>query len=160
MKSIFKFAAMAFAAVAMLTACNKENPANNDGDNDGNTPAALSIDGKQWTAAWDAMGGVDCVIDLGVTTPGTLYIAYDASDFGLPGYATYFTGTYTITETDATSGVITLTVDGQQAEIPYSNLNENSVAISFAIAGFDNTEFTPVDTKKAIFDGMTGEQIQ
>ena len=159
MKSIFKFAAMAFAAVAMLAACNKENPANNDGDNGGNTPAALSVDGKQWFAA-EALMGADCVMDLGVTTPGTLYIAYDASSFGLPGYAAYFTGTYTVTATDATSGVITLTVEGQQAEIPYNNLNENSVAISFAIAGFDNTKFTPVDTKKAIFDGMTGEQIQ
>ena len=154
MKNIFKFAAMALAAVALFAACdNKEGEETEE-------PVSYSIDGKQWTAAWEAMG-VDCVVDFGVTTPGTCYLAYDATELGLPGFATYVAASYTVTPTNETSGVINLTLDGQeaQAQVQYSNLDEDSVKITFEALMID-TEFTLVTTNKALYDGMTGEPIQ
>ena len=150
MKNIFKFAAMALAAVALFTACKK----------DGKTeePVSYSVDGKQWTAAWEAMG-VDCIIDLGATTPGTCYLAYDANEMGLPGFATYITGAYTVTPKDETSGVVAITVEGMNAEIQYSNLGEKKVKFTFTEAMIDS-EFTLVTTNKPLIDGTTGEPIQ
>ena len=93
-------------------------------------PVDVDIDGKQWLFTWNAMGGASCVIDLGVTEPGVAILAYDMGVLD-PSYAgivyPYIMGTYTVTKTDGTSGVVTLTVDGITEEIPYSNATENSV---------------------------------
>ena len=110
MKKIFKFAAMAFAAVAIFASCDLLNNNENDEQN-----TAASLDGKQWIAPWTAMG-VDCVMDFGATTPGTFYLAYDANEMGLPGFATYIVGEYSIVPTDNTSGVVNITVEGMPAQ--------------------------------------------
>ena len=93
-------------------------------------PGDFDIDGKQWVFAWQAMGGASCVIDLGVTEPGVAILAYDMGALE-PSYAgiyyPYMMGAYTIAKTDGTSGVVTLTAEGQSVEIPYSNATENSV---------------------------------
>ena len=97
---------------------------------EGTAPVDVDIDGKQWTFAWQAMGGASCVIDLGVTEPGTAILAYDMGVLD-PSYAgiyyPYMVATYTIAKTDGTSGVVTLSADGQSVEIPYSNATENTV---------------------------------
>ena len=147
MKKIFKFAAMAVAALAMLISCEE------------NEEPTLSIDGKQWIAPWAAMG-VDCVMDFGATTPGTFYLAYDANEMGLPGFATYIVGEYSIVPTDNTSGVVNITVEGMPAQIQYSNLDEDSVSITFDTMALDNVEFTLVTDNKPLFDGTTGEPLQ
>ena len=147
MKKIFKFAAMAVAALAMLVSCEE------------NEEPTLSIDGNQWIAPWAAMG-VDCVMDFGATTPGTFYLAYDANEMGLPGFATYIVGEYSIVPTDNTSGVVNNTVEGMPAQIQYSNLDEDSVSITFSTAMLDNVEFTLVTDNKPLFDGTTGEPLQ
>lgn len=98
-------------------------------------PADVDIDGKQWTFVWQAMGGASCVIDLGVTEPGTAILAYDMGivDPASAGiYSPYMVGTYTVAKTDGTSGVVTLSADGQSVEIPYSNATENSVHFAAA----------------------------
>lgn len=98
-------------------------------------PADFDIDGKQWTFAWQGMGGASCVIDLGVTEPGVAILAYDMGVMD-PSYAgiyyPYMMGTYTIAKTDGTSGVVTLSADGMSVEIPYSNATENSVHFATA----------------------------
>ncbi len=51
--------------------------------------APATPDGAQWTFAWDAMGGFTSCLDLGVTNPGLLSIAYSCAEmdevYG-PGY--------------------------------------------------------------------------
>ena len=98
-------------------------------------PADYDIDGKQWTFVWQAMGDASCVIDLGVTEPGTAILAYDMGLFDPASagiYTPYMVGTYTIAKTDGTSGIVTLSADGQSVEIPYSNATENSVHFAAA----------------------------
>ena len=98
-------------------------------------PGDFDIDGKQWTFAWQGMGGASCVIDLGVTESGVAILAYDMGVLD-PSYAgiyyPYMMGAYTIAKTDGTSGVVTLSADGQSVDIPYSNATENSVHFATA----------------------------
>ena len=98
-------------------------------------PGDFDIDGKQWVFAWSAMGGASCVIDLGVTEPGVAILAYDMGVLD-PSYAgiyyPYMMGAYTIAKTDGTSGVVTLSAEGQSVEVPYSNATENSVHFATA----------------------------
>ena len=59
MKNIFKFAAMAFAAVVLAggaTSCDNKDE-----------KEPLTIDGKQWEATWDMMYDVPCIFDFGLT---------------------------------------------------------------------------------------------
>ena len=123
MKKIFKFVAMAFAAVALFASCeNEEN-------------AALSIDGKQWMTS---MEGAGVFVDLGVKKAGMSYSGYcDPETYvALMGMSL---GEYTITETDETSGTINIAgVDNMTGEpatlvFRYMDLTEDSVKIDFGI---------------------------
>ena len=113
-------------------------------------PVDVDIDGKQWLFTWNAMGGAECVIDLGVTEPGVAILAYDLGVLD-PSYAgivyPYIMGTYTVTKTDGTSGVVTWTVDGQTAEIPYSNATENSVHFATAALLQEDVDCTLATSK-------------
>ena len=117
-------------------------------------PVDVDIDGKQWLFTWNAMGGASCVIDLGVTEPGVAILAYDMGVLD-PSYAgivyPYIMGTYTVTKTDGTSGVVTLTVDGMTAEIPYSNATENSVHFATAALLEEDVDCTLATTKVDIY---------
>lgn len=117
-------------------------------------PADIDIDGKQWLFTWNAMGGAECVIDLGVTEPGVAILAYDMGVLD-PSYAgivyPYIMGTYTVTKTDGTSGVVTLTVDGMTAEIPYSNATENSVHFATAALLEEDVDCTLATSKVDIY---------
>jgi hypothetical protein len=103
----------------------------------GETPAApvdVDIDGKQWVFTWNALSA-SCVVDLGVTEPGVAILAYDMAALD-PDYAgiyfPYMIGSYTITKTDGTSGVVTLTdlESGDSIDIPYSNATETTVHLA------------------------------
>ena len=117
-------------------------------------PVDVDIDGKQWLFTWNAMGGAECVIDLGVTEPGVAILAYDMGVLD-PSYAgivyPYIMGTYTVTKTDGTSGVVTLTVDGMTAEIPYSNATENSVHFATAALLEEDVDCTLATSKVDIY---------
>ena len=63
MKNIFKFAAMAFAAVLLVASCEKK-------EDDKET---LSIDGKQWVTN---MEGAGIFLDLGLKKKDTLCSGY------------------------------------------------------------------------------------
>ena len=96
----------------------------------GEEPADYDIDGKQWCFTWKASGNAPCVIDLGVTQPGTAILAYDmgALDPSYAGiYYPYMIGEYAVTKTDGTSGVVALSAEGMTVEIPYSNATANTV---------------------------------
>ena len=108
--------------------------------------AALSIDGKRWQLPADIAAEITgvatavVVADLGVTTPGALYVAVDYESVYGPEaagmWATMVQATYTVEATDATSGNIVLTTtdhfgDTVKTNIPYSNLTEDSVTIDF-----------------------------
>ena len=117
-------------------------------------PVDVDIDGKQWLFTWNAMGGASCVIDLGVTEPGVAILAYDMGVLD-PSYAgivyPYIMGTYTVTKTDGTSGVVTLTVDGMTAEIPYSNATETSVHFATAALLEEDVDCTLATSKVDIY---------
>jgi len=96
-------------------------------------PADYDIDGKQWLFTWEVLYGASSVIDLGVTQPGVAIIAYDmgAIDPTLAGIIyPYIMSSYTITKTDGTSGVITLSAEGQSVEITYSKATDNTVHLA------------------------------
>ena len=105
---------------------------------------ALSVDGKRWQLPADIAAEITgvatavVVADLGVTTPGMLYIAVDyESVYGAQAagmWAPMVQATYTVEATDATSGNIVLATtdhfgDTVKTNVPYSNLTEESVTI-------------------------------
>ena len=112
------------------------------GTKPGETPAANTVDGKQWMFSWDGMGmPIPAVADLGVTEPGVFVFAIDGAVMGQPGYMPYLTGLYEVKPADATSGIIEVVDpnDPSQTKIPisYSELTATSVKItqeSFGIA--------------------------
>ena len=126
MKSIFKFAAMAFAAVAMLASCDKDQNGKKD---------SLSIDGKQWMTE---MQGTGVFIDLGVKKAGMSYSGY-CNPETYASLQVMSLGEYTVTATDETSGTINVEgVDmytGEPATMVfrYKDLTESSVKIDFGI---------------------------
>ena len=106
--------------------------------------SALSVDGKRWQLPADIAAEITgvatavVVADLGVTTPGMLYIAVDyESVYGAQAagmWAPMVQAAYTIEATDATSGNIVLATtdhfgDTVKTNVPYSNLTEESVTI-------------------------------
>ena len=120
----------------------------------GETPAApvdVDIDGKQWVFTWQALNA-PFVIDLGVTEPGVAILAYDMAALD-PEYAgiyyPYMIGTYEITKTDGTSGVVTFTdIDyGETINIPYSNATENSVHFESEALLEENVDCTLATSK-------------
>ena len=120
----------------------------------GEEPADYDIDGKQWLFTWNALGGAPCVIDFGVTQPGTAVLAYDMGAIE-PSYAgiyfPYMFGEYTITKTDGTSGVVALTSEGMTIEIPYSNATENSVHFATAALLEEDVDCTLATSPVAIY---------
>ena len=113
-----------------------------------NFPAAeaLSVDGKRWQLPSDIAEMISdvstavVVADLGVSTPGQLYVAVDyESIYGAQAagmWAPMIAVAYTVEATDATSGKILLQQtdhfgDIQTTEIPYTNLTADSVTIDF-----------------------------
>ena len=119
MKNIFKFAAMAFAAVAMFAACEPEDK--------GNEKDALPTpDGKQWVVS----GYMPMVYDFGVTEENVITQGYAME--GMYYKQPFPLGeNYTVTPKDATSGSITYETDGETGVIEltmtYENLTEDSV---------------------------------
>jgi len=125
-------------------------------DNNGSTdtPATLSIDGKQWEATWDMMMNVPCVFDFGLTTAETFYFAYDTSTMEGPGWMTYFSGTYTVTPTDETSGTILMNDGYGEVSLSYSNLTADSVVITSELTYQEDVTYTLVTEEKTILDQM------
>lgn len=108
--------------------------------------SALSLDGKRWKLPADVAEVVAgaatavTVADLGVTTPGTLYVAVDYESVYGPEaagmWAPVVQSAYTVEATDATSGNVVITQTNMFDEVtttklPYSNLTEESVTIDF-----------------------------
>lgn len=119
-------------------------------EGDAPAPAALSLDGKQWLLPAEfAMAVVgqatDVVADLGVTAPGSLIFGASLE----PIYGAAAAGQwqmvmaplpYTVTATDATSGVISVEQtdhfgDKTTINLAYSNLTETSVTIDLTNMG-------------------------
>ena len=154
MKNIFKFAAMAFAAVAMFAACEPEDK--------GNEKDALPTpDGKQWVCEEE----VTWVCDFGVTKKDTQYqgMLYQTGE----NWAVNTMGgnSYTITPTDETSGVITLTISNEYGdtepevlEFKYSDLTETTVKMDAGLASMspcpyeEMLEFTLATEKYNVMD--------
>ena len=126
MKKVLKFAVMALAAALTFAACEK-----NGGEEE--TPK-VSVDAKQWCFEWSGMGmPIDCVLDLGVCTEKTAYFLMDGAVMGVEGWVPYFGGTYTVTETDETSGKIVIVdpMDPNASEVvfEYKELTDKTVKI-------------------------------
>ena len=113
-----------------------------------NLPAAetLSVDGKRWQLPSDIAEMIASsptavvVADLGVSTPGQLYVAVDyESIYGEQAagmWAPMVAVNYSVEATDATSGKILVQSSNMYGEVstvevPYSNLTADSVTIDF-----------------------------
>lgn len=113
-----------------------------------NLPAAetLSVDGKRWQLPSDiaemlaSSPTAVVVADLGVSTPGQLYVAVDyESIYGEQAagmWAPMVAVNYSVEATDATSGKILVQSSNMYGEVstvevPYSNLTADSVTIDF-----------------------------
>lgn len=113
-----------------------------------NLPAAetLSVDGKRWQLPSDIAEMIASsptavvVADLGVSTPGQLYVAVDyESIYGAQAagmWAPMVAVNYSVEATDATSGKILVQSSNMYGEVstvevPYSNLTADSVTIDF-----------------------------
>ena len=113
-----------------------------------NLPAAetLSVDGKRWQLPSDiaemiaSTASAVVVADLGVSTPGQLYVAVDyESIYGAQAagmWAPMVAVNYSVEATDATSGKILVQSSNMYGEVstvevPYSNLTADSVTIDF-----------------------------
>ena len=108
------------------------------------------IDGKQWEFTWETMYGAECVIDFGVTIPGYCIIAYDLAIMGEEYAGIVYPAMlaeYSIKETDATSGVLTVSADGESMDIPYSNVTENSVYFESEALLYENINCTLATSK-------------
>ena len=147
MKKTFRFMAMAVAAIVMAgttVACdpmdkdgqNKEqtgdNTENEGTENEGEAPAALTLDGKQWTTviADEVQGDSGFCLDFGVTLAGQAIIwNFTLSDNKFTMGAEYMAGDYEITATDATSGVITVVDMFGENPYKYKDLTATSVKV-------------------------------
>ena len=147
MKKTFRFMAMAVAAIVMAgttVACdpmdkdgqNKEqtgdNTENEGTENEGEAPAALTLDGKQWTTviADEEQGDSGFCLDFGVTVPGKVIMwNFTLSDNKFAMGAEYMAGEYEITATDATSGVITVVDRFGENPYKYKDLTATSVKV-------------------------------
>lgn len=132
MKNIFKFAAMAFAAVLLVASCEKKG--------DEKEPATL--DGKVLKIEVENLGEV--YLDFGVFAENQITMGMDLEIYGMPGVIGGMNplGEYTIKATDATSGIITRTVlqgDGSTVsqDVPYKNLSEKSCTIDLKIVAME-----------------------
>ena len=107
---------------------------------------ALSVDGKRWQLPSDiaemlaSSPTAVVVADLGVSTPGQLYVAVDyESIYGAQAagmWAPMVAVNYSVEATDATSGKILVQSSNMYGEVstvevPYSNLTADSVTIDF-----------------------------
>lgn len=107
---------------------------------------ALSVDGKRWQLPSDIAEMLAnsptavVVADLGVSTPGQLYVAVDyESIYGEQAagmWAPMVAVNYSVEATDATSGKILVQSSNMYGEVstvevPYSNLTADSVTIDF-----------------------------
>ena len=137
-------------------------------EGDAPAPAALSLDGKQWLLPAEfAMAVVgqatDVVADLGVTAPGSLIFGASLE----PIYGAAAAGQwqmvmaplpYTVTATDATSGVISVEQtdhfgDKTTINLAYSNLTETSVTIDLTNMGMGAGWQCTLYTGKAVIGG-------
>lgn len=123
---------------------------------DGNCSEGV-IDGKQLTFEWADMGNAPACLDFGVTTPGYLSVSYDmfavyGEDAGLPEemrgyYMQYMAWPYTVTATDAHSGVITISSvdhfgDTVTAEGTYTKLYGDVCKVTFPTLMLEDVEMT------------------
>ena len=147
MKKTFRFMAMAVAAIVMAgttVACdpmdkdgqNKEqtgdNTENEGTENEGEAPAALTLDGKQWTTviADEEQGDSGFCLDFGVTVPGKVIMwNFTLSDNKFAMGADQMAGEYEITATDATSGEITVVDMFGENVYKYKDLTATSVKV-------------------------------
>lgn len=140
MKKFMKFAAMAAAVLSLCVACQKDNE---------ETP---TLEGKQWVCEWVDWTEelIPAVVDFGVTVEGKCVLASEWN--GVMEENVVPPCAYKIEPTDATSGVITLTIDWGDGVIgiekySYSNLTKTSVTF-----GPIQTPGPVEETKDKLFD--------
>ena len=115
----------------------------------GDVQETASLDGKQIVFFWEDMGADTC-LDLGLTTPGTLHVAADFTEYypelGNQWIASY-SWEYELTETDSTSGVISVVAynmfgEPETGEILYTDFDGSSCTLSCDFLGLENVEAT------------------
>ena len=118
----------------------------------GETPAELTVEGKQWSFDWELMGNVTVRLDVGVSIENYCMIGLDLGlmypdDPGAAGmWMAYIEGYYELEETSETSGKIWLMqadwVTGELTRglsIDYSGLTEDEVTLDCETYGLMGT---------------------
>lgn len=122
----------------------------------GGAEEVTTPDGKQLTFVWADMMDAPSCLDFGVSTPGYLAVAYDMAamygEDGLPEemigmYMQYQAWEYTVTATDATSGVITIQSydmygDLQTAEGSYTEWDGTTCKVTFEMLMLEDVTMT------------------
>jgi len=118
---------------------------------------AAIIDGRQLKFTWEDMGSAPSCLDLGVTTPGYLSVAYDmfavyGEDAGLPEemrgmYMQYMGWEYEIKPTDSTSGTFVIKStdmygDVQTSEGAYAEYDGATCKVTFEMLYLDGAVMT------------------
>lgn len=147
MKKTFRFMAMAVAAIVMAGTTVACDPMDNDGENqeqtgdntenegtenEGEAPAAITLDGKQWMTiiADEVQGDSGFCLDFGVTVEEKAILwNVILSDYKFANGADRMAGEYVITETDATSGEITVVDWSGENVYKYKDLTATSVKV-------------------------------
>ena len=170
MKKTFRFIVMAIAAIVMAATTVACDPMDKDGENqeqtgdntenegtenegtenggtenEGETPAAITLDGKQWVAVVEEGVSGYC-FDFGVTTSG-MYIECNISlNPTSPAYykfTPYVPGEYIIEPETETSGSVTVQYMGMMpCEYAYKELTATSVMIQDPIDGIPDNFIT------------------
>jgi hypothetical protein len=155
MKKTFRFMVMAIAAIVMAgttVACdpmNKDeekqeqtgdNTENEGTENEGEAPAAITLDGKQWVTVL-ADGSAYC-FDFGVNTAGKYIECYISLDKSSPAYYKFTDttpGDYLIEpETETTGKLTVVNPMWGPAEYLYKDLTATSVMIQDPIYGLSD----------------------
>lgn len=126
-------------------------------------------DFKQWTFAWDQMYGLTSCIDLGVTTPGQMQIAYSIKEYDelagggyfpeemLPYYMYYVGNLYEIIPESSTSGQINMIQYNMYDEIEramgtYTDFDGKSFVYTCEMLGIVEAEASVSETFIPIYN--------
>ena len=153
MKKTFRFIVMAIAAIVMAGTTVACDPMDKDGENqeqtgdntenegtenegtenegEGEAPAAITLDEKQWVAVVEEGVSGYC-FDFGVTTPGMYIecnISLNPTSRDYYKFTPYVPGEYIIEPETETSGSVTVQYMGMPCEYAYKELTATSVMI-------------------------------
>ena len=183
MKKTFRFIVMAIAAIVMAGTTVACDPMDKDGENqeqtgdntenegtenegtenegEGEAPAAITLDRKQWVAVVEEGVSGYC-FDFGVTTPGMYIecnISLNPTSRDYYKFTPYVPGEYIIEPETETSGSVTVQYMGMETcEYAYKELTATSVMIQDPIYSIPDNFITFTVAEQLIVDQEVSQE--